>query len=78
MDEASPMGWGLDLAWPVLAEKRGLRMGIIDAAAVDHSMRKPRAGYSAEEAWQSMLDYLETVPHLTHKEAKVVLESYAK
>ena len=78
LDEASPMGWGLDLAWPVLAEKRGLRMGIIDAAAVDHSMRKPRAGYSAEEAWQSMLDYLETVPHLTHKEAKVVLESYAK
>ena len=35
--------WGLDLVWPLAIEGRSLRMGIIDAVAVDHSLRPQAA-----------------------------------
>lgn len=49
-DLTSPMGWGLENVWSLRASRRGLKMGIIDAVPVDHSMRKPVANYSWHEA----------------------------
>ena len=45
-DESWPMGWGLDLRWPVLLEAAGLQMGIVDGAPVVHRMRPPQVSYS--------------------------------
>ncbi|MEA2313086.1 MAG: hypothetical protein QOE28_3054 [Solirubrobacteraceae bacterium] len=44
------MGWGLDLHWPALAVRHGLRMGIVDAAAVGHEDEPFGASYSAVAA----------------------------
>ncbi len=76
-DESSHMGWGYDFVWPCLMEKMGLRMGIIDATPVDHSMRKPVMNYDYAEANKSMQSYLSRSPHLSKDEAFRILESYA-
>ncbi len=75
-DESSHMGWGYDFVWPYLIEKMGLRMGIVDATPVDHSMRKPVRNYNYDEANNSMKDYLARNPHLSKDEAFRILESY--
>jgi hypothetical protein len=49
-DLTSPMGWGLENVWSLRASERGLKMGIIDSVPVDHSMRRPVANYSWDEA----------------------------
>lgn len=75
-DESSPMGWGYDFVWPVIAEQAGLRLGVVDAAAVDHSLRGQASAYSAAEASRAMLAYLARHPHLEKHEAFTVLETY--
>ena len=75
-DESSFMGWGYDFVWPCLIEKLGLRMGIIDATPVEHSMRKPVKLYGYDEANESMKTYLSKHPHLSKDEAFRILESY--
>lgn len=76
-DEESYMGWGYDFVWPCLIENAGLKMGIIDAVAVEHSIRKPVRNYNYDDANNSMIKYLESKQHLTKDEAFVILESYA-
>jgi hypothetical protein len=76
-DEASPMGWGNDFVWPVLAEKHGLRMGIVDAVPVAHNFRKPVAYYDHGVSAKHMSKYLAERPHLSKKDAFFILESYA-
>jgi hypothetical protein len=76
-DESTHMGWGYDFVWPCIIEKRGLRMGIIDATPVDHSMRKPVKNYNYDKANQSMQEYLSKNRHLSKDEAFTILESYA-
>jgi hypothetical protein len=49
-DPRSPMGWGLENVWSLKASERGLKMGIIDNVPVDHSLRRPLANYSWDEA----------------------------
>lgn len=73
----SPMGWGYDFAWPLVLEQNGLRTGIIDAAPVDHSLRKPVAYYSHEKSRRQMEEYLAKTPHFPMEEAFTILESYA-
>ena len=75
-DEASPMGWGNDFIWPVLAEKHGLRMGIVDAVPVAHNFRKPVAYYDHEASAKHMSKHLAQRPHLSKKDAFFILESY--
>jgi hypothetical protein len=75
-DEASPMGWGNDFVWPVLAEKHGLRMGIVDAVPVAHDFRKPVAYYDHGASAKHMSKYLAERPHLSKKDAFFILESY--
>lgn len=76
-DETSPMGWGNDFVWPVLAERHRLKMGIIDAVPVAHNLRKPVAYYDHGASADAMSRYLAERPHLSKKEAFYILESYA-
>jgi len=73
-DVTSPMGWGLDLVWPVTIAEQGLNMGIIDAAPVDHSLRQPRMGYSTKIAHDEMNVLLSKQAHLSREEAMVTLK----
>jgi hypothetical protein len=75
-DESSPMGWGYDFVWPVLAEAAGLRLGIVDATPVDHSLRDQASAYSSQEASRAMIAYLERTPHLKKQDAFTVLQTY--
>lgn len=75
-DETSGMGWGYDFVWPVLAERAGLGIGIIDATPVDHSLRDQATAYSSRDASLAMQAYLDRHEHLTKQQAFVELETY--
>lgn len=75
-DESSSMGWGYDFVWPRLVERLGLRMGIIDATPVEHSMRKPVKNYDYGNADRLQADYMSRNPHLSRDEAFRITESY--
>ncbi len=72
-DETSPMGWGLDFVWPAKIEKLGLKMGIIDAVPIDHSLRKSVQFYNKSEANIQEKNLLEVSPHIARDEAFTVL-----
>jgi hypothetical protein len=76
-DETSPMGWGYDLAWPVMVERRNLKMGIVDATPVTHNLRQPVSHYNFGEAQTAMDGYLSRNPHLSFEEAFTIIESYS-
>lgn len=76
-DESAYMGWGYDFVWPCLIESAGLRMGVVDATPVDHSMRAPVDNYNYDDADRSQSDYMSQHPHLSKHEAFRILESYA-
>jgi len=76
-DEASPMGWGYDFFWPTLVAKANLKMGIIDAVPVAHSLRKSVSYYQHETASREMDTFLKYRPHLSPGEAFFIVESYA-
>jgi len=68
--------WGLDFVWPVEIEGRSLRMGIIDAVAVDHSLRPQAAAYDRPRQDAEMHRFLLCTPHLPMAEAFTVLDRY--
>jgi len=68
--------WGLDLVWPLAIERRSLRMGIIDAVAVDHSLRPQAAAYDKSQHDAAMNRFLSGTPHLPMTEAFTVLDRY--
>jgi hypothetical protein len=70
------MGWGLDFIWPCILEDAGLRMGIIDAVAVAHRLRKPVTGYDHDGATRAMFQRLATHVHLSRDQAFTVLEAH--
>lgn len=76
-DEASPMGWGYDYAWPTAIERAGLRMGIVDAVPVAHRLRPPVANYDHGEADRAQRRFLSSRPHLTREQAYAIVEAYA-
>jgi hypothetical protein len=76
-DETSPMGWGYDLVWPVTVEAAGMRMGIIDATPVDHSMRGQAAAYSGSAEVTVRDRYLNSREHLSLRAALTVIERYS-
>ena len=76
-DESSPMGWGYDLVWPVLMEKAGLSMGIIDGIPVEHTLRNPCTHYNLEQAFSVRDEFLAAHDHLDLEEAFTILESFS-
>lgn len=75
-DLVSPMGWGYENVWALELLRRGLRMGIVDATPVDHSLRPTLANYSwsAGDAGRDAL--LERREHLPLDECMRVLEVF--
>jgi hypothetical protein len=76
-DLSSPMGWGYDFVWPAVMERNGLRMGIVDATPVGHTIRKSVTNYSKAIVQDQMTALLATNSHLQMAEAFTVLEVYA-
>lgn len=74
-DMRSPMGWGYENVWSTLIEELGLRMGIIDATPVDHSIRRPVANYSWDEADRGRSALLAEVAHRPTPQCFSVLEA---
>ena len=68
--------WGLDFVWPVALERRSLKIGIIDAVAVDHSLRPQAAAYDKSRHDAAMHRFLADTPHLPMAEAFKVVERY--
>lgn len=71
------MGWGLDFIWPVRIEAAGLRMGIIDACPVAHTLRAPVKYYDRTDTERRMQRLLSAVEHLSPAHAFTVLDAYA-
>jgi hypothetical protein len=76
-DEASPMGWGYDFVWPQIIGNAGLKMGIVDAVPIAHSLRKPVLYYQHAEASRQMKEFLARRTSLSPDEAFFIIESYA-
>ena len=71
------MGWGYDFVWPCVAQAHGLRLGIVDAVPVAHSLRKPVAHYDYAAVKGEMENFLRERAHLTKADAFQIVESYA-
>ncbi len=52
--------WATDVAWSQMAWDRGMRIGVVDACAVEH-LRPVGASYSVDEALAEGEDYLQQV-----------------
>jgi hypothetical protein len=74
--EESGMGWGLDFVWPVIMEKAGMRLGIVDATPIAHRMRRQVTGYNYDDAARGMSEVLATSHYLPRDHAFTVLEAY--
>jgi MoaA/NifB/PqqE/SkfB family radical SAM enzyme/GT2 family glycosyltransferase len=75
-DLTSPMGWGYENAWAYEAIRRNLKMGIIDAVCVDHSLRKPVVNYEWNQANKERTAYLEKNVHLPLEECFRVVNAH--
>jgi hypothetical protein len=69
---SSPMGWGYDFIWPVVAQQAGLKLGIIDATSIDHRLRPQHSLYDARTEYAKMMKFLEETPHLSPEELVTV------
>jgi hypothetical protein len=77
-DLETPMGWGYDFVWPVVVEKLGLKMGIVDETPVDHTLRPRGEIYSSDEAYQQSIAYRRKHFGLIDSEAFVVLRKFSR
>jgi hypothetical protein len=75
-DQTSAMGWGYDLVWPVIARQHGLKLGIVDDAAIEHSIRARGALYQTGGEIESMAAMLSQREHLNARDAFVVLQRF--
>jgi len=58
-------GWGLDFTWPMIARRRGWRIGIVDAVPLQH-LNPIAATYDTSKAMDESRAYLngrEVIPH---------------
>jgi hypothetical protein len=68
--------WGLDFVWPLALERRSLKIGIIDAVAVDHSLRPQAAAYDKSRHDAAMHRFLAGTPHLPMADAFTVIDRH--
>ncbi len=73
-DSGNPMGWGFENVWSYRLLQANLRMGIIDATPVDHSLRKPVEHYSWNDANESRSVFFAATPHHSYEECFHVLD----
>jgi hypothetical protein len=75
-NQESPMGWGYDLTWPIVARDHNLRIGIIDGVPVDHSLRARGALYAWKDELTVMSRYLSTRSHVRYRDWSKPLRVY--
>ena len=68
--------WGIDLVWAEVIERHALRMGIVDALSVDHSLRPQASTYDKTEQQAAMKRYLSKRPHIPMHEVFTVVKRY--
>jgi hypothetical protein len=69
-------GWGLDAHWSAVAAQRGWRIGVIDAAAVDHGLRRIAASYDRGDALAEARAFLAQRPYTRAPEAQRTLATH--
>jgi hypothetical protein len=74
----SGMGWGVDLHWSAVAERKGWRLGVLDAVSVRHDQRPTALGYDHSAAKRAAAALLSEREHITHAEAEQVIEAYTR
>lgn len=74
-DQTSQM-WGMDLVWSEVIDRHRLKMGIIDALSIDHSLRPQASVYNRAEEAAAMNTYLSTRPHIPMHKAKIVVKRH--
>ena len=70
------MGWGLDLHWGAIAGQRGWKLGVIDALAVQHEVRRVGGAYSPADATAEAQRFLAGKPYIQAAEAGRTLEEH--
>jgi hypothetical protein len=77
-DTTSSMGWGYENVWSYQLQQCGLSMGIIDAAPIEHSMRRRGEYYSSSNALAERDTFLSQHAHLSDEECYRVLSVFLK
>lgn len=70
------MGWGLDLHWGAVAERRGWKLGVIDALPVRHEWRPVGGSYSTADATAEAQRFLADKPYIRAADAGRTLEEH--
>jgi GT2 family glycosyltransferase len=66
------MGWGLDAHWGAVARERGWQIGVIDAAAVGHTLRAVAANYAREDAVADGRRFLAERPYVARDQVRTL------
>ena len=69
-------GWGLDAHWSAVAARRGWRMGVIDAVAADHGLRRIAASYDRTDALVEARRFLAERPYTPAAEAQRTIATH--
>jgi hypothetical protein len=75
-DLASPMGWGYEYVWAYKLATSGLRMGIVDATPIEHSIRPAASNYDSRQAYEAQTRLLAAHPHLSIEECHRVFKVF--
>ena len=67
------IGWGLDAHWSALASEHDWRLGVIDATAVRHGLRRVATAYDRQAAIAEGRGFLQRRPYVTASEAQTTL-----
>lgn len=70
------VGWGLDVHWSAVAQAHGWRLGVVDACAVRHHMRRVAASYDSTAAIEEARRFLSGRPYTTASEAQRTLVAH--
>jgi hypothetical protein len=71
-------GWGLDSHWSAIARERGWPIGVLDAVAVQHGLRRIASAYDRQDAVAEARRFLAGKPYLTASEAQRTLETHRR
>jgi hypothetical protein len=69
-------GWGLDAHWAALAQQHDWPIGIVDATAVRHGLRRIAAAYSRDEAIAEGRRFLAGRPYIPAAESQRTLATH--
>jgi hypothetical protein len=69
-------GWGLDAHWSAVAGQHGWRMGVVDAVAVQHGLRRIASSYDRGAALAEARTFLAGRPYTTAAEAQRTLATH--